>query len=242
MAISSNATGLRPGVCTSTTRPTTPYTGQIIYETDTGYLRVWDGSAWDYLSAKQDTAQALPVETYTGLVKVIPTSVSGTGVTLGATGTVSFSGATTVQINGCFTSQYDSYRVSFTSTAFSGNPNLYFQLSSGGTPTATNYFWSTYNTSNTGATGVSNASSGTTVNPAFCSSALPQGFQIVELNGPQATRNTTYTLTDNHNDTVGQIIRTGGGIHTDATSHDGIRFTVSTGTMGGTIVVYGYRN
>ena len=55
MAISSNATGLRPGVVTSTTRPTTPYTGQIIYETDTGYLRVWDGSAWDYFSPKQDT-------------------------------------------------------------------------------------------------------------------------------------------------------------------------------------------
>lgn len=54
MAISSNATGLRPGVVTSTTRPTTPYTGQIIYETDTGYLRVWDGSAWDYLSQSQD--------------------------------------------------------------------------------------------------------------------------------------------------------------------------------------------
>ena len=55
MAISSNATGLRPGVCTSTTRPTTPYTGQIIYETDTGYLRVWDGSAWDYFSPAQAT-------------------------------------------------------------------------------------------------------------------------------------------------------------------------------------------
>ena len=55
MSISSSATGLRPGVCTSTTRPTSPYTGQIIYETDTGYLRVWDGSAWDYLSQSQDT-------------------------------------------------------------------------------------------------------------------------------------------------------------------------------------------
>lgn len=56
MGISSNATGLRPGVCTSTTRPTNPYTGQIIYETNTGYLRVWDGAAWDYFSPKQDTA------------------------------------------------------------------------------------------------------------------------------------------------------------------------------------------
>ena len=54
MSISNNATGLRPGVCTSTSRPTTPYTGQIVYETDTGYLRVWDGSAWDYLSKSQD--------------------------------------------------------------------------------------------------------------------------------------------------------------------------------------------
>ena len=55
MAISSANTGLRAGVCTSTTRPTAPYTGQIIYETDTGYLRVWDGAAWDYLSQWQAT-------------------------------------------------------------------------------------------------------------------------------------------------------------------------------------------
>jgi hypothetical protein len=46
MAISNNATGIRTGVCTSTTRPTAPYNGQIIYETDTYTLSVWNGSAW----------------------------------------------------------------------------------------------------------------------------------------------------------------------------------------------------
>lgn len=46
MAISSNATGLRPGVVTSTTRPTNPYTGQLIFETDTFALKFWTGSAW----------------------------------------------------------------------------------------------------------------------------------------------------------------------------------------------------
>lgn len=61
MSISSSATGLRPGVCTSTTRPTTPYTGMTIFETDTGYLRVWDGSAWDYLSKSQDGTTNLPI-------------------------------------------------------------------------------------------------------------------------------------------------------------------------------------
>jgi len=55
MSVSNLGRGAKPGVCTSTTRPTTPYTGQIIYETDTGYLRVWDGSAWDYFLPKQDT-------------------------------------------------------------------------------------------------------------------------------------------------------------------------------------------
>lgn len=46
MSISSKATGLRPGVCTSTTRPTSPYTGQLIFETDTFAMNFWNGSAW----------------------------------------------------------------------------------------------------------------------------------------------------------------------------------------------------
>jgi hypothetical protein len=46
MAISSNTTGLRPGVCTSTTRPTAPYEGQTIYETDTDKVLIYNGSAW----------------------------------------------------------------------------------------------------------------------------------------------------------------------------------------------------
>ena len=46
MAISNNSTGLRPGVCTSSTRPTAPYEGQTIYETDTDKTLFWNGSAW----------------------------------------------------------------------------------------------------------------------------------------------------------------------------------------------------
>jgi hypothetical protein len=33
-------------VCTSTTRPGSPWSGQPIFETDTGNSFVWDGSAW----------------------------------------------------------------------------------------------------------------------------------------------------------------------------------------------------
>lgn len=39
---------VRPGVCTSSTRPASPYDGQVIYETDTDKIAVWDGSSWVY--------------------------------------------------------------------------------------------------------------------------------------------------------------------------------------------------
>ena len=37
---------IQPGVCTSTTRPASPFEGQYIYETDTDKTLFWNGSAW----------------------------------------------------------------------------------------------------------------------------------------------------------------------------------------------------
>ena len=39
---------LKPGVCTSTTRPSSPFDGQTIYETDTDKVATYDSSAWVY--------------------------------------------------------------------------------------------------------------------------------------------------------------------------------------------------
>lgn len=38
---------MQPGVCTSTTRPASPYDGQVIYETDTDRVLIWHGSVWN---------------------------------------------------------------------------------------------------------------------------------------------------------------------------------------------------
>jgi hypothetical protein len=37
---------IKTGVCTSGTRPASPFEGQMIYETDTDKVLVWNGSAW----------------------------------------------------------------------------------------------------------------------------------------------------------------------------------------------------
>jgi hypothetical protein len=46
MTISATTQGIKQGVCLSTARPANPFDGQIIYETDTDMVRVWNGSAW----------------------------------------------------------------------------------------------------------------------------------------------------------------------------------------------------
>lgn len=45
---------IQPGVCTSTTRPASPYEGQAIYETDTDLMLIYNGSAWVCITPKSD--------------------------------------------------------------------------------------------------------------------------------------------------------------------------------------------
>lgn len=55
MGLSNLSSGFRPGVCTSTTRPSAPFEGQMIYETDTDKMLVWGGSSWLYITTPQTT-------------------------------------------------------------------------------------------------------------------------------------------------------------------------------------------
>ena len=41
---------MQPGVCTSTTRPASPFDGQVIYMTDVDQTVVWDGTQWTVLA------------------------------------------------------------------------------------------------------------------------------------------------------------------------------------------------
>lgn len=56
---------LKPGVCTSSTRPASPSEGQMIYETDTDLLAIWNGSAWRQLASATKTGSVLQLVTGT---------------------------------------------------------------------------------------------------------------------------------------------------------------------------------
>lgn len=49
------------GVCTSSTRPASPYEGQLVYETDTDLLLIWNGTAWKALMQATSAGSVLQV-------------------------------------------------------------------------------------------------------------------------------------------------------------------------------------
>lgn len=61
MTISATTQGLRPGVCTSSSRPSSPFDGMVIYETDTNRVAVYDTNTWVYKTPASTTGSVLQV-------------------------------------------------------------------------------------------------------------------------------------------------------------------------------------
>jgi hypothetical protein len=59
---------IRPGVCTSTTRPASPFEGQAIFETDTDRYLIWNGAAWSALGGTSTLVTSLPSSPVDGQV------------------------------------------------------------------------------------------------------------------------------------------------------------------------------
>lgn len=103
MSISNNTSGYRPGICTSTTRPTAPYIGQHIYETDSGKTFLWDGSHWG--TELQNISVALSDEytpLYYGTNKFtmrVPYAMKLVGLPRASLNTASPYGSTIIDIN-----------------------------------------------------------------------------------------------------------------------------------------------
>jgi hypothetical protein len=222
MGISNVASNLRPGICTSTTRPTTPYEGQVIYETDTDKAQVWNGSAWVLLS----TGTANPP----GLELIKAQTLS----------------AVSNDITSVFSSSYDSYKivVSNFSSGTSTVRTISMRMLSGTTPdTSSNYGWM-YHFAYGSNLGGNSSSQGTTGWELALASSRSGQLLTMEITNPFAAAATglVYQSMTYQNDVTSYIIRQGGGGHNVATSYDGFRIYGVTDSLSGTVRVYGYRN
>ncbi len=173
------------------------------------------------------------IETYMGLVKVIPTSA--TNGTVGATGTVTIGSAvSSVTVSGAFSSLYNNYLIVVSGGASVADTNMSMVLGSKVTNYKTQLIYATFNNTL--------AAIGTTTNVdmPYCGNASTTGLScVINVNNPfTSTKNTFVNAQWNSSTNAGTFIAN----TADTISYTAFTLTSGGTTMtGGTITVYGYR-
>lgn len=155
------------------------------------------------------------------------------GLTLISTTSLS---AVSEQVIAPFSSTYQNYVIFVDLTL---NAALLFQMRSGSTNATTNYRTQRWRV--TGNTFQGDANNDTTVFNTFYS-GTEDLYGTIELSDPFAAAKTGMIATWAGLVGTDPYVFSGSGFHTTASSYDSIRFVPSSGTMSGTIRVYGVQN
>lgn len=182
------------------------------------------------------------IETYMGLVKVVPTSVSGTGASINSNNDVVVtSGGSNFTINGAFSSLYANYKVLIRGFRASAATDLFMSLGTSLTGTAHKFSGFYVSTGGT-ITGYGNTGATRFQLPTVGRSTTLDGHCEVTLFGPQIAAETGLTAfgVDQDNGALGRSLW---GYHTGDTSFTALYFTTSsTETISNiTVSIYGYR-
>ena len=179
-----------------------------------------------------------------GLRMVVPTSISvgsGTG-SVDATGNVTFSGASSVSVNGCFTSVYDNYLVlvSFTGTGSSVNMSIRLRASGTDATGASTYNFQYIDGSNTSITGARDSGTYHLIGTSSSTASMLQSIRINLYDAFKASP--TAIQAESQSNISSGYLRFAGGSHTVSTSYDGFTVYPGSGNLTGIIRVYGYKD
>lgn len=195
----------------------------------------------DYIMAK--LSNILTDRTSPGLRLLTPTSVavgSGSG-SVGATGTVTLTGASSVSLNGCFSSTYKSYQIIFRGTQTIADTFGIRVRASGTDLSSSSYRWSyMFNISSNSAYNASASASATFVD--IVGGNVDAGFYVIEVNNPFAAAKTSFHHRAHFLNAANSYNVSGHGLVDNTTSYDGVTFLSTSGNMTGTISVYGYKD
>jgi hypothetical protein len=172
-----------------------------------------------------------------GLAKIVPSSVavgSGTG-SADALGTITFSGASSVSLNGVFNSTYKNYQYVIL-CAPSANSYLQIRLrASGSDNTTSNY---DLRDNNSSGTNYFNQNAWTSIAGTSRTAAYNNIGQILQ---PQEAKDTFLYCQNFTTDDAGNLYgQNSNGRFKGTTQFDGITFYPNTGNIAGTVSIYGY--
>ena len=212
-------------------------------------MYVWSGSAWVSVATEVESLAGFATQSYAdntpGMRMVVPSSVavgSGSG-SVSTSGAVTFSGASSISLNDCFNSTYDNYRIVCHITNTSTADGLSMRMRVSGADNST----SNYN----GARVESNSSA--SANRYFAGSTsfdinstddggVAHGF-VLDLQAPFASNRTVGQIISMGQDSAANYsARSGGYVFSATTSFTGFTIFPGSGTIAGTIRVYGMKN
>lgn len=174
-----------------------------------------------------------------GLKLIVPTSVSGSGVSVSSTGLVTFTAAADVTVDGCFSATYDAYMV-VTRNTFSVQQDPLFRLRASGTTEAGTDYANQRILANAGTVSASRQTSMGQMNTAFTGATIGSG-EAHYFFGPFLAQPTIARCVSVGSSTdvlfEDQVNR-----HGLSTSYDGfLMFPSGAGvTMTGSLAVYGF--
>ena len=210
---------LKQGVCTSTTRPASPYTGQVIFETDTKQTLVYSGAAWVMLT----DADSPP------------------GLELIKTATVTNAANTSTTWQGVFNSTYTSYRLichNLNAHTNGAIPRMSFYYSTS-TEQTTTYYSSVTNSIYNGTSNITSVNNGAFMSlGAACDNIGASSFSLdIHRVGLSGRGTVLIQYVDAYN---GSWAAGGGLVATDRT-YEGFKLFMSAGNISMTGSLYGYR-
>lgn len=169
-----------------------------------------------------------------GLSAATPTSIANSGGTATLSGnTVTFTTVNSVSLNGCFTGDYDNYRV-FLRSIGSTNVDVILRLrTSGSDATGSDYTRQTLYAFST--TVGADTSTGTSIT--ISTGNTTSGLATIEVSRPQVATPTFFTSFGGRSESLKVFT----GLHGLSTSYDGMTIFPNTGTISGTVSVYGYK-
>lgn len=176
-----------------------------------------------------------------GMQSMPPTSIANSGGSASlSSNTVTFTTVNSVSLNGCFNSTYDNYRVVIQTSGGSGQNNS-FRLRASGTDATTNYDYFIFAThSGLGTTNQNASGAGSFVFGITAGSSAVTSLSL-DLWAPNQARNTGFGGQGAGIESTLTWTYVGSGSHKTASAYDGFTFFPASGTLSGTISVYGYR-
>lgn len=182
------------------------------------------------------------VATTPGLVLISPTSIANSGGSASASGgSVTFTTVNSISLNGVFSATYENYRVALSISAQSANNDIQMRMRASGSDTTTATYNMAYQRGGRSTLSDGGSLTGTTfwiLASAFTGYASQMSMDMYRAN----TSGAVGWIGQSFSNDAGFVDGTRGGNCTQATAHDGFTIISSTGTLTGTVRVYGYKN